>query len=82
MANSNWRVSTVKVPEGFPLKPGETLRIHYPGSRRETRVQIGCGEQINGQKGTIFPARSWSHDVGTNKESISLVGNERKLRRV
>jgi hypothetical protein len=80
MANSNWRVSTVRVPEGFPLKPGETLRIHYPGTRRETRVVIGLGKEEG--KSINFLARSYSHDVGTNKESISLVGNERKLRRV
>lgn len=80
MVNRGWRVTTVTVPEGFPLKAGEILRIHYPGTRQETRVKVGLGD---GQgKQVMYHARSWSHDVGTNKESISLIGNERKLRRV
>jgi len=74
--------SVVIVPEGFPLKAGEVLRIHYPGTRRETRVRVGLGESSANGKHVVFQARSWSHSIGTNKESISLVGNERKLRRV
>ena len=73
-------VHQVTVPEGFPLQAGETLRIHYPGTRKETRVRVGLGDQQG--KNLVFPAVSKLHDVGTNKESISLVGNERKLRRV
>lgn len=80
MARQHWRIASVTVPEGFPLHAGETLRIHYPGTRRETRVKVGLGEEQ--QKMVVFSARSWNHEVGTNKESISLVGNERKLRRV
>lgn len=72
------RINTVIVPKGFPLRPGEVLRIHHPGSRKETRVKIGLGDK----DGTVFHARSYSHDIGTNKDSISLVGNERKLRKV
>lgn len=78
--NRTWKPSRVTVPEGFPLTAGETLRIHYPGTRQETRIKVGLGDK----QGTavVFPAKSHAHDVGTNKESISLVGNERKLRRV
>ena len=80
MANRHWRIATVAVPEGFPLRAGEVLRIHHPGTRRETRVKLGLGKEEG--KRIVFPARSYNHEVGTNKESISLVGNERKLRRV
>lgn len=73
------RINFVTVPEGFPLHAGEVLRIHYPGSRKETRIQIGMG---SGKGTVVYPCRSYTHDVGTNKDSISLVGNERKLRRV
>lgn len=71
------RINQVIVAKDFPIRAGEILRIRYPGSRKETRVLVGTADN-NGN----HVARSWSHDVGTNKESISLVGNERKLRRV
>lgn len=80
MAN-NWFAAVI-VEKGFPLSPGEVLRIHYPGSRRETRIKLGFPTAGIGGNTVTFPARSHAHDVGTNKESISLVGNERKLRRV
>lgn len=75
------RITSVTISDGFPLQSGETIRIHYAGSRRETRVKIGTGLPSEG-KTTTFSARSYTHNIGTNKESISLVGNERKLRRV
>lgn len=75
------RFSQIKTSAEFPLKPGELLRVKLPGGsgRREFRIKVG--PQIN-EKPPVFGAVSQYHDVSTNKEQITLIGNERKLRRV
>ncbi len=73
-----YRQGKITVGQDFPLKPGEVLRIRLGGTR-ELRVKVG--PQIQ-EKPAVFGTKIYYHHVGTNKDSISLVGNERKLRRI
>jgi hypothetical protein len=75
------RHGKITVAEDFPLRIGETLRIRLGGSR-ELRVRVGEGTNGTKPHTNTFKTELWYHQIGTNKDSISMVGNERKLRRV
>jgi hypothetical protein len=68
----------ISVGQEFPLHSGELLRIRL-GRGKELRVKVGS---IIHEKPPTFGTELWEHEIGTNKEGISMIGNERKLRRV
>ena len=74
----NYRYGTIRTGVDFPLKSGEVLRIRLGGTR-ELRVLVAEQTQT---KPPEFGTRLHYHQVGTNKDTITMVGNERKLRKV
>ena len=78
-----YRDGKITVAKDFPLVPGETLRIRLDSGSRELRVKVlGDDEGLSSKSKTTFHTRTYYHEVGTNKDQISMVGTERKLRRV
>jgi len=73
------RFTSIKVAPEFPMRTGELIRIRLPQSG-EIRVRVLGSKE--GSKGGDFHAESYYHSVPNNKERITLIGNERKLRRV
>lgn len=82
-----YRTGQIKVGADFPLKSGEVLRIRLGGTR-ELRVRVmsnvdaGSGPAGNVKGQSVFGTQLYYHHVGTNKDTITMVGNERKLKRV
>lgn len=77
------RINKIRVGSEFPLTSGETLRVKLPAGG-EIRIKVGPEVPTIGKgKGSKeFYASSKFHIVPTNKESISFVGNERRLGRI
>lgn len=77
------RAGTITVAKDFPMVPGELLRVKLGPGSKELRIKVGPDdEKLSTKSRTTFHTSSYFHEVGTNKDQISMVGNERKLKRV